>query len=139
MGKKYKYIDSNVCIDDDEYAEWGDKEWDRIRVDIERYVPVECKTTKEFFGMAVMTMCSENGVNADSKKWDKQYKEALAYMLHPNGEGMDEYLDYVNDIGFERAPNYFRALQKQGFLEAKREHRRDVYRAKQYAIKMSKK
>ncbi len=135
---KNKYINPDIAIDESAYAEWGDREYDRLMVDIDRYVPIECNTIKEFFDMAVSTMCSSNGINADSKKWDKQYKEVLGYMLHPNGKGIDEYLNYTYVIGFDRAHDYNRALKAQGFLEATREYKQETRYKQQYAIKMSK-
>ena len=133
-----KYLDTTKELDDDEIVEFGDQEYERLYNDIQRYVPVECDVTKEFFEMAVITMTTYNGINADSKQWDKKYKEILGYVLHPNGKGIDEYLNYTFEIGYERAIPYAKALRRQGFLEATKEYKRDAYRAKAYAIKMAK-
>ncbi len=130
--------------------EWGDEEFRKAMADIEKYIGSDNDVVTEFFEGGVATILEIGlAVNSKSKDWEKLYKEALDYMLHPNMKGVMTVLewhmalDQANEEGEESwFTRYCNALQEVGIMKevaiARREEQRKKDIRKQYAINAAK-
>ena len=124
----------------EELEEWDVEKTDQLIQDIERYIPVDCEVTKEFFRLGVMFALLDTSL--DSKKWERRYREAVNYMINPDMVGVRELLDFAKQGDQETYEGYHQALTDQGFMEAISESRREDQRKKDlrrhYAINAAK-